>query len=412
MKLSQRSRTGLMLILLILLALVVRVAYISTLEPEIFWFDGQEYQRLARGILDQGAYLSEDGSPTAFWPPGYPAFLAVLGADVLVVRVAQAILGSLAVLFVFLLARRFLGHRQSLLAAALSAIYPLYIYTAGSFYPVALLTVLLSAVFLLLLQSVEKGGRLRAGIAGLLGGYACLTTAAALPAMALTIPWLWIEGDRTARRRGRGLSLVFAVMLVLALGGWTARNMSHFGRPVLVSLNGGYNFWLGNYPGVKATTGNRWTDQMQAEYHTLAAQKPGEAELDAALRSRTWEFIREDPMRFVGLSAAKGLNLWRLYPQPMTEDRPGLNAEKLISIASYGLALPFALFFLFISLKRRPEARLALIFFLAYTAVHAVVLSKFRFRLPLDGILLVFTAGGLGLLLRTFGWKILEDPKP
>jgi hypothetical protein len=411
LKSSQRSRTGLMLILLVLLALLARVAYISTLEPEIFWYDGQEYQRLARGIMDQGAYLAEDGSPTAFWPPGYPAFLAILGADVLLVRVVQALLGSLAVFLIFLLARRFLGHRQSLLAAALSAIYPLYIYTAGSFYPVALLTVLLTSVFILLLQSVEKGGRFRAILAGLLGGFASLTTAAALPAMALTIPWLWFEGNRNARGRGRGLSIVFALMLVLVVGGWTARNVSHFGRPVLVSLNGGYNFWLGNYPGVKATTGNRWTDQMQTEYHTLAAQNPGEAELDAALRSRAWEFIRKDPLRFVGLSAAKGLNLWRLYPQPMTEDRPGLNAEKLISICSYGLALPFALFFLFISLRKWPGARLALIFFLAYTAVHAVVLSKFRFRLPLDGILLVFTAGGLGMLMKTFGWKILEDPK-
>ncbi len=408
---AKRYLSSSALVLIFLLALLARVAYVWTLDPQIFWYDGQEYQRLAHGIMEQGAYLAEDGSPTAFWPPGYPAFLALLGAEVTPVRIVQALLGALTALLVYALARRYLGRRQSLLAAALTAIYPLYIYTAGSFYPVALLAFLICSIFLLLLRALQKGGRLGVFLAGLLGGYATLISASALPAMLLTIPWLWIEGEREKRRRGRSLALYFALALVLVVGGWTARNASHFGRPIPVSLNGGYNLWLGNYPGVKATTGNRWTEEMQEEYRALAEENPGEAALDTALRSKAFEYIGESPGRFLGLSIAKGLNLWRLYPQPMTEDRPGLNAEKLISILSYGVALPFALFFLLVSLKRWPGARLALIFFLAYTAIHAVVLSKFRFRLPLDGILLIFAAGGLGALLKTFGWKILEDPK-
>jgi 4-amino-4-deoxy-L-arabinose transferase-like glycosyltransferase len=361
--------------------------------------------------MSDRAYLAPDGSATAFWPPGYPAFLSVLGSQIMNIRLAQALLGAITVLLVYTLGREFLSRRQALLAAFFAAVYPLYIYTAGSLFPVVYLAFLITLIFALLVRSLEEGTGLRAFLAGIFGALATLTSAAVLPALLLSIPWLWIEGERKRRGRGLRLALLFALPLILIVGAWTARNVGHFQRPVLVSLNGGYNFWLGNYPGVNAKTGNRWTPEMEAEYHALSQEHTGEAELDLALRNRAIEFIRENPVRFIGLSFSKGLNLWRLYPLPMTEDRPGLNAEKLISIFSYGLALPFALFFLFTTLKRWAGSRLALIFFLTYTAVHAVILSKFRFRLPLDGILIVLAAGGVGKALKMIGWRFLEDPE-
>jgi len=410
MKLDSRKYPGLDIALIFLFALILRLLYVLSLEPKIFWYDGKEYQRLARGILAFRAYLAPDGSPTAFWPPGYPAFLSLLGPDVTNPRLAQALLGAITVLLVYGLARQFLSRRQALLAAGMTAVYPLYIYTAGSLFPVALLAMLVTLCFSLILSSLEEGTAGRPILAGFFAALTVLTSASFLPAMLMAVPWLWIEGNLRRRGRGPRLALLFAIPFVMLVGAWSARNYARFHRPVPVSLNGGYNFWLGNYPGVKATTGNRWTKEMEAQYHAMAQEHPGEAELDRALRNRALAFIREDPRRFLKLSLAKGLNYWRLYPRPMTEDRPGLDREKIVSILSYGLALPFALFFLFSTLGGRPASRLALLFFLACTALHAVVLSKFRFRLPLDGILLVFAAGGLGRVLGALGLRWLEDP--
>jgi len=404
----KRGWQALWLAMIMVFAFVARAGYVSTLEPRAFWYDAQEYLRLARGMLGHGAYLNEAGEATAFWPPGYPAFLALLGARITLARLVQALLGAMTVLLVYGISRRILNRRASLLAAALCAVYPLYIYTAGTLYPVALQSFLLSAVFLLLLSSAEMGGWLRPFLAGALGAWAVLCSASVLPLMLASLPWLWVRARRHRRGALRPV-LLFLLPMLLIVGGWTLRNAVHFHRPVIVSLNGGYNFWLGNYPGVKAATGNRWTKEMEAEYHALSQEHPGEAELDRALTRRAMEYVKADPGRFLTLSLSKAVNLWRLWPQPMTEDRPGLNSEKLVSILSYGLALPFALAFLFASLRRSPEAWLALLWFAAATAMHAVTLSKFRFRLPLDAVLLVFAAGGLAALSRRLGLRILED---
>ena len=133
-----RERPGRWLLFFVLLALVLRVGYVFTLDPEIFWYDGKEYMRLAQGLLDHGSYLAADGSATAYWPPGYPLFLAMLGGKLLAVRLAQALLGALTVLLAYGIAREMLDRRAALFAAGVTAVYPLYIYTAGSVYAVGL----------------------------------------------------------------------------------------------------------------------------------------------------------------------------------------------------------------------------------------------------------------------------------
>lgn len=139
---------------------------------------------------------------------------------------------------------------------------------------------------------------------------------------------------------------------------------------------------------------------------------PGEAALDAALYERGREYVAEDPAGFVRLSLSKAVNLWRLWPAPMTEDRPGLDLEKVISVLSYGLLLPFGLYGVFRALRNSSAARLALLFFLSYTALHAVFIAKFRFRLPLDAILFLYAAGVLADLASRLGWNFWkEEPR-
>ncbi|MDP6419035.1 MAG: glycosyltransferase family 39 protein [Candidatus Krumholzibacteria bacterium] len=396
-----------------LLAFLLRLIWILTLESRIFWYDGQEYLRLAHSILSGAGYRDANGDPTAYWPPGYPFFVAVSGAKILGVRLMQALLGALTVPLAFLAARRIFGTRPALLAAFFVTIYPLYIYAAGSFYAISLQTLLMLSVFALCHRALEKDRQSSALLAGIFGAWAALTSASALPALLLAAAWLKTERwRRGSLRRGFRLALVFILPILLSVGAWTLRNHHHFGRPVPVSLNGGYNFWLGNSPGVKATTGNRWTEEMQEEFAEISLANPGEAALDAALYERGKEYVAKDPAGFVKLSLSKAVNLWRLWPAPMTEDRPGLDLEKVISVLSYGLLLPFGLFGVFRALRSSSAARLALLFFLSYTALHAFFIAKFRFRLPLDAILFLYAAGVLADLASRLGWDFWkEEPR-
>lgn len=184
--------------------------------------------------------------------------------------------------------------------------------------------------------------------------------------------------------------------MVLLIGAWTWRDDRVLGRPVLVSTNGGYNLWLGNCPGANASTGNRFdAPGMEEEHNRIWSGSTGEMDRDRAFARRAREYIRNDPGRFLCLSLSKAAGFWALYPQPMTQDRPRFQGEKLISIFSYGLLLPFALVWLFLRLRQDRASPMILLLLLVHTAIHAVILAKVRLRLPLDVFVILCGTGGM-----------------
>jgi 4-amino-4-deoxy-L-arabinose transferase-like glycosyltransferase len=385
------------------LALLVRLAWALHLPPTIDFFDGRQYSRLALGLLREHAYLNPKGHPSAFWPPGYPALLAgvyaLAGPSVVAVRIVQCVLDAATALVAYALARRVLDARGAVLAALATALYPLYVYSAATFFPASLLVLLLGLVVLLLLVALERRSLAIAALAGLLGGWAALTAASSLPALLACAAWTGAQvacPDRTVRVPGLRIAAVFLLPLTLVVGLWTARNERVFHAPVLVSTNGGYNFWLGNYPGVRAETGNGpETPAMAAEADAIWASPGTEQTRDAAFWRTGAAHVRADVPAFLRLSAAKALHFWSVVPTTVTAARPRAPIEALASWLSYGLLLPFAIAWLLRTLPRDPVARLVLLLALVYTAEHALVLSKVRFRLPLDLFVIVYGCGGL-----------------
>jgi len=422
---SGHDRESVVLALICLLAFIIRLAYVLTLQPRSFWFDGEHYSRLATGLLEHGAYLNDRGRPSAYWPPGYPLFLAAIyqlfGVNIVAVRAVQCLVGAATVAVVHRIARRVLDRNGAWLAALTTALYPLFIYSAGADMPVTLQIALIAGGVLLTLVAVEQGSARAALGAGLLGAWATLVAASALPAFLLFALWMAWNRDGTAGRspsRNIRLALVCLLPIVVIVGAWTVRNQRAFGRPVLVSTNGGYNLWLGNHPGVKASTGNRaevpGTDEvpgMEAEAASIWALPGNEATRDSAFTRRALEYIVADVPRFLRLSLSKSLELWALYQRPLTEDRPRLGLEMLASLLSFGLLLPFALVWLFVSLPRSRVALLVLLLFLIYSMVHAVIMSKVRFRLPLDSFVIIYGCGGIVAAVRALNRRWRAKPR-
>jgi len=398
------ERNGLFLLVILSVAVILRLGYVLSLEPRIEWFDGLEYERLARGLRESWTYSDVHGNPTAYWPPGYPAFLALLNSDVTSTRVTQSLLGVLTVLVGYGIARQFLGKKKALVAALFLAIYPLHVFSAGTILPAALLNALVAGLFLLLVLALGARSRASVFAAGVLGGTAALTAPVVLSLVGLGAIWFLIERPG---KRGLSLAVLFLLPVLVIVGAWTVRNYRQMGQPVPISLNGGYNFWLGNFPGSTATTGNRELPGQREEEAGLRAARAGEVELDRAYFRKGVEHVLAEPGRFVRLSLAKAATLWNLYPTPAT--REASTAEKVASILSYGVLLPFGLYWLFRNIRRSPLARLSLLFFIAYTVVHALTISKVRFRLPLDTLVVVMAVGGLADLARRLGWRVLED---
>ena len=384
--------------LVAIVAFAARLIMSLHLGETLNFQDSREYHALASHLAESRSYQAE-GEPTAYWPPGYPFFLALVyslfGPSVTAARIAQSGIGSLSCFLVYLIGADILGRRPALLAAGICALYPLLAYSSAALLPSPIKTCLIACVVLFSLRACKSSSGSKAGLAGIFAAGAVLVAPSILPTVLMIALWVaWHDASR------RGLGKLVPVLLILlpialCVGAWSLRNYGALGKPVAVSTNGGFNFWLGNHPDVTAETGNRMTPRMQHELGTIYARHKNEAERDSVLYETGMRYISEDPRRFLKLWAAKSVNLWRLSPRPMTEVQPAGGMERLLSILSYGLLLPFAAVWLIRSIKNRAEARLILLMFIVFTATHALFITKVRFRIPMDPYVIICAAGGL-----------------
>lgn len=243
------------------LGLVLRVALVAWAAPRFApAADGRFYHAIAERIAGGHGYtwLWPDGAVThaAHYPIGYPALLGIAyrlaGAAPMIAMLANALLGSLAVVAVHRLAARSASRKGALLAALLVALHPALI---G--YTPALMTEGVSAALLALLAWAATalaplgGVRRRAALlgTGMLAGFVVLVR----PQHALLLPVLGAlavtsgAAANASRQAGRMLlaTLLLAAGATLVVAPWTLRNCLRMDRCVVVSANAGWNLLIG-----------------------------------------------------------------------------------------------------------------------------------------------------------------------
>lgn len=196
----------------------------------------------------QAMLKGEDPFAQGFYqPPGYPVFLYALarltgGPDLVVVYLAQALMGVVTTGLLILLGRRVTPAAPwaGALAGALYALYPQALLFEQDLLTPAL-TNLLGVAALALLWGGDSGrpSAARGGLAGLLLGLAVVVHPTWLLAAVGLLGLRALQGLRAAALAGAlGLGLALAPTAVL--------NTFKFEQPALVSHNGGLNAWLGN----------------------------------------------------------------------------------------------------------------------------------------------------------------------
>jgi 4-amino-4-deoxy-L-arabinose transferase-like glycosyltransferase len=194
-----------------------------------------------------GAHFSPLANFPIFHPPLYPYFLALVHSafgSLFAIKLLQAFLGSLLIPAVFRLADHLFGPRPAILAGALTAFYPEFIWYASHFWCETLfLTLLWWAMERVLVADQSRSAR-AAALAGLLFGLAILTRETVL--YLLPIAALWLGFARAEKAKARAAALVVAAFLVVAP--WTVRNWIQFHAFIPVSTGGGLNLYQGNAP--------------------------------------------------------------------------------------------------------------------------------------------------------------------
>lgn len=399
------NHEGIWLLLIITTGLALRVAAISVFShtPES---DELAYKSMALNLISGNGIVDSMGNH-AMYNVGYPLFVlasvfALFGEDILVARLLNALLGGLAILLCYAVAKEAgAGKIGRLLAAAMWALYlPASVYVVYLAKENLMIPLMLCVIWCAL-HWVKDSSYLTALGCGVLLGLLALTGNAAL-SLAAPVALALVFTSASPRRK-LSLSVLILVSAVLVAAPWMVRNMQVIGAPVL-NTNGGFNLYLGNNP---AATGKfvSITDTPRGQtWNEL--RKEGEVQASETLKGEAIVWIKEHPSYFLTLAFKKAAYFWT--PPPFHEEK-GQSSRAEAAIRNMW-AIQFIVLvasaigsLLFSSLRNRNMVVLWLAI-ASYTAVHMLFYVVFRYREPIMPLLCVmagltlealFVKGGL-----------------
>ncbi|MGC8782911.1 MAG: ArnT family glycosyltransferase [Armatimonadota bacterium] len=355
--------------------------------------DERDYWTIASHLTEQGMYSLDGLRPTAYRPPGYPLWLALLqrlGGGVQAARILNYILLAGTVLLLFALLRHVHSERAGAIAALLVCVYPVLFYTAGTLYPQTLIGFLLVAWVYLLFVNLNLP---RAALAGILMGWLVLTAPTMLFVLAAAVPWLW--------KRPSGVWLLLTIFLCAGacVGVWTVRNYLAFGAFIPFSTNSGINLLLGNSPKATAWSGVNTDISAYAE----RARGLSEWQRDAFYRREAVRFIVENKDRAFMLYLHKLMHHFHFRNRLATRAESSPLRDWLMLVTYYPL---LALALLRLALRRRyplsPLEMYLLALYLLEAMIQAMFFTRIRFRLPFDLLLIAVDASFLNSLIKAY----------
>ena len=408
----------------------VRVAWVAregahprfTSDPGAYLLQGETIARgdgytnplslIANAARAQRGEKPRPVEPTAFYPPGYPSFVAAVTWTVWhtpipdrqlvhTLEFAQALLGTLTILFVFLLARRLFDARVALLAAAIVAVYPNLIATTATLqFETVFITLLLGTVLVILPAATRDApGRKRLLASGVLMGAGALIhptisfliVAFLAARIALRRPW---------RETVRDVSIL-VVCVVLVVLPWTIRNAVRMHAFVPIATAAGPA--LCQARNAEATGGI----DLDALARQCSPQHPSSSLAKEEVEANTYS--TRHAIRWVLSHPLKELHMWwrRTDLAYRVDDSglyaPGLTGTARRNVTTFANVVSFVVLALAalgavvaLAKRRRPATVFLIVTTLAFASVPIILFGDPRYRVPAEPMFAVWAAVALG----------------
>jgi hypothetical protein len=431
-------------------ALIMRIAVASQFgQTDPRNLGSAEPQIIAANLAAGHGYVYDfyglrPGQPLrAYLPPLHPILLAGLirlsPTPAHTMNQIQIVLSSVTCVLIYSLSATLSGDRKvGIVSGGLAALHPVFTIQALNAIPLTLLLFLLSAALLAAARLQLGGGLCYAAATGVGIGLLALIHPHLLGLALLIALGLWITG--VSRRTVLLASGVIALCALAPIVPWTARNYRIFHRVVLISTNGGYNFWIGNNP---FSTGSGW-DVDIARYLAYAGKVPtvkpatvrdgigqvipyplpkelepvigtiDELELERRFYQAGFNFICSSPRRWLALLRDKALYYWWFRPNigsfsPNTPSQwVALYKVQYLGLLALSLVGAAAM----IRQWRRYFVMYALPVYM--TLIYIVFFVLTRYRWEIEPVLLIFAGAGLvtlaDLISRAVGTRRLSRP--
>jgi 4-amino-4-deoxy-L-arabinose transferase-like glycosyltransferase len=398
--------------------------------------DANGYWSLAKKLANGDDYAIYAPERRVMRMPGFSLLLALsvklAGPNLLFVRIALAIVGTIACWMLYWLGCELFDRRVGTLAAGLAAVSPALVGFSVVVLTETLFAACLTGSLVLLAKLTRQRWRssqlrknsqsdtapefrsastgdqvaplrdaqlVRAFVAGVLIALACYvrpTWLLVAPGFAL-IHWAVLSFRKTALLEG----VAIMIGLVITLAPWTIRNYQVTGHVIPTTL------WVGPslYDGLNEhATGD--SDMRFFDNENLMASM-SEYEMDKEYQRRAWKFVRENPGRAISLGFIKFWRFWKPWP----------NAQQFQSWwLCLGLALfvvPMIAFGAIGFWKHRRDWDVVLLTagpIIYFSAIHSLFIGSLRYRLPAEYPFLILTS--VGMLLAWDKFNVTESPDP
>lgn len=264
--------------------------------------DAWRYDTLAKNFLTLGSW-PEKGA--FLQPPAYPAFLALIytlfGESHTWARIIQACLGSLSCVFIYYIGFHIHSKRIGLTSGLITAFYgPLIFFEMDLLAPV-LIVFWSSLGLLLFITGLQKLKNTFLMASGFCMGVALISW----PIIGLSCAFLALVHCWSFHRNPRNCSIqiiVFSLGVLLPVLPVFLHNILH-GEWVLISTNGGINFFIGNNPDWQQTVAGRpgypWEKIVTLPYQIYGVDKVNEIGSSSLFFQEAVNFISSHPAEYI-----------------------------------------------------------------------------------------------------------------
>ncbi len=377
--------------LIFLLALITRVLF------NIFFVgindvpvaDATDYHQIALNLLNNSTYSSTSRAPLL------PFFIAILykvfGVNYFIVRIFLSIVSSFICLTVYKITRELFNEQIALIAAFISSIYGMMFYWCGFLLTETLCTFFLTLAVLYLVKS-SKNPRLRYLVsAGIYLGLASLARPFVFPFFIVLPLWAFVSFKNNLKMASKA-SLVITLAMFLVILPWIIRNYVVTHKFVFITSQGGQTFLGANNPKVLECFKGGWIhptesglfDEKEISHYlkTLSAE-----DADKLCWKKGIAFVSKKPLFTLKLMVYKFKLFWHL------------NKDTSFFSLEYFFVLLFAIYGSIRSLEGFASTSILYLLPVFFTLMSLVFWGDDRIRSPIEPLLVIFAAYGIGRVL-------------
>lgn len=419
---------------IIAIAACVRIvfAFQSTHDPfrGLLFLDSRVYHLLAAEIANSNFW----GSEVFFRAPLFPYILAftykVFGSESAAIHFLHALLGIGTAVLAYLIANIHFNRQVARISGMCTAFYPTLYFFELSLMPTAVEIFTFTAAVYCFSRYQQRRDSTSLAIAGIVLGLAALSRPTILSFVLVLPLWFWLLEKKAHWKSVANKIIWVAIPMAIVILPVTIRNYLIEPDLVLISSQGGANFFIGNnqhsdgqtvsFP-FGQTPLNRYEDHIWSASEFIA-QSRLRRELTSAEVSDYWfdqglQFVTAHPAEAIGLFLKKTYYLFcgeELFnnTNPMApREYSQLYAlsiwQKGISFP-YGLLAPLFLVGSVILLLQKDKRALLLLFVASQAATIALFFVSSRFRQPFIPVMIIVAVYcGIQLYnwLRTNSWR-------